>query len=832
MQTLFQDLRYTLRQLRTQWGFALMAVLALALGVGANTALFTVVESVLLRPLPYAHANRLMYVGNRTDKPAFSETSWLNYRDVRDTSHSFAAVGGYSVDLGVVETKGASLSVVAPRMTPNVFTMLGVQPLVGRTFTEAEGRFGGPQVALLSEELWRTAFSADPHIVGKVVRVSGVPRTVVGVMPATFCFPDETGADIRKGLWLPMQPTTQMSSMRGYNFFSILGQLRPGLTAAAAQADMEAVAHAIAHDDPKDGKDVHLEATPYQDLLTGAVRPVLYGLLAALGLVLVIACANVANLLIARSLGRRQEFAVRAALGASRRRLIQQVLTEGAVLSIAGCGLGMALAVEAVGAVRKLPDGTIPRGSTIALHWPVVLALAGVATLTTVLSSLLPALLMADADPQPALQAASRGVGARSAGGQWGRLLVAAEVALSTILLVGTGLLFHTLWNLEHKPLGFAAERLTMFSAMPADAAGFGTFAVTDSAQAAPTSIATTVYAPVLARMRAVPGVQSAAMATSPPLSGMDMHSSFTIAGQPDHLPKAQTRETRLTAVSADYARTMGTPLLRGRMVGEQDGPSAPYVVVVNQALVSKYFAGKDPLLQQVSLGGKDTGMLRPYTIVGVLADQVDDSVAGAPQSLMLLPYQQVPTTSLFYPALLNTVVSFVVRTRGAVALAPEMRSVFQQTAPGYAVDSFETMQEAVDQNTFSQRLGLYLIGSFAALAVAMVLAGVYGVLAQLVSYRRREISIRMALGATRQSVARLVLREASLLMSAGLVAGVVLALLGGRLIKSFLYSVQPSDPWTYAGVVLTIAVIGTLASLLPSLRAARIEPVEALRQG
>jgi predicted permease len=594
-----------------------------------------------------------------------------------------------------------------------------------------------------------------------------------------------------------------------------------------AQQELDAIAAHIAR--TKDDGISTFHASGYQEVLTGPVRPVLYALFGALGLVLLIACANVSNLLIARCLGRQQEFAVRSALGAGRMRLVRQMLSEGLALSLLGCGVGVVLAELAMVAVRKLPEGTIPRSDTIGIHWTVLFVLAAVAIVTTALSSLLPSLLVARANPQAALQAASRGLGSRSVSGRLSGSLVAGEVALSTLLLVGTGLLFHTLWNLEQARLGIETERVTMFTAMPADAAGFSAMAVSEDTGNAPVSVATTVYEPVLERMRHVPGVESAALATSPPLSGMGINSSFEILGQAKD--SKNHPQTEVTAASGDYARTLGTPVLRGRMVGDEDTLATPFVVVINETLAKKYFQGTEPLGKQINLGGKDTGMIKPYTIVGVLGDQVDKSVGGSIQPLMLLPQQQIPTTSLFYQALLKTVVSFVVKTHGNVPVAAEMRTVFRQAAPGFALDDFQTMREAVEKNTFSQRLGLYLVASFAGLAVAMVIAGLYGVLSQLVSYRRKEIGIRMALGATRRGVAQLILRQGSIMVGAGLGVGLLLAFAAGRLVKSFLYQVQPLDVWTYVAVVLALPAIGLMAGLLPARKAASIEPMQALRE-
>jgi putative ABC transport system permease protein len=825
MQAFLNDFSGALRQLRQSPGPALLAILTLALGIGANTAVFTVIESVLLRPLSYAHADRLLYIGP-ADKPGFSATSWLNYRDIRDQAKQWKAVAAYSEDVAVIENRDGSRSVVAPRTTTNLFSMLGAQPLLGRAFTEQEGQSGGPEVVLLSEGLWRQSFQADPDIVGKGVRIGGKPHTVVGVMPSSFSFPESMGPELHTGVWLPMRPTAEMLKDRGYHFINVVGAIQPGTSIIQAQRELDAIAAHIPA--TRDGQKIAFSATPYQEVLTGPVRPTLLALLAALALVLLIACANVSNLLIARCLGRQKEFAVRAALGASRLRLVRQLLAEGLMLSLAGCGVGLILAHLAMLAMSKLPAGTIPRADSIAIHWTVLLTLAAIAMLTTVLSSLLPALLVARANPQAALQAASRGVGSRAVSRRLSGWLVAGEVALSTLLLVGSGLLFHTLWNLQRSRMGFDTAHLTTFQVMPADAEGFSGMAVSQDAGRAPASVATLAYQPVLERIRQVPGVQSAALITAVPLSGIDIGTSFSIVGRAKDPTKRP--EARISAVSGDYARTLSTPVLRGRMIDDDDVATAPFVTVINETLAKKNFPGQDPLQQQIDLGGKDTGMIKPYTIVGVLADQVDSNVGGAVQPFILVPAQQVPTTSLFYQALLETVVSFVVKTRGDIPVAAEMRSVFHQAAPGFALDQFQTMQQAVEKNTFNQRLGLNLVGSFAGLAVAMVIAGLYGVLSQLVSYRRREIGVRMALGATRKSVAQLVLRQGSILIGAGLGIGLLLSFVSARLIKSFLYQVQPLDILTYVAVAVTLSVIGLIAALIPARRAAYIEPMQALR--
>ena len=827
MQTILQDLRYALRQLRKSPGFAALAVATLALGIGANTAMFTVVESVLLRPLPYAHSDRLIYIGP-ADQEGLASTSWVTYVDVRNQSQNLENVALFSEDVGVVQGKEGSVSVVTPGVTPNLFKLLGAAPRLGRTFTEDEGHPGGPQVVLLSEGLWRLSFNADPDIAGKTIRVNGQPRTVVGVMPSSFRFPETMGEDLHKGLWLPIQATTEMQKDRGSHFFYIMAGLKPNVSMAQEQAELTAIAKHIQEVDPEKGKGIAFRIANYHNMLTGSVREVFVALVIALGLVLLIACGNVANLLIARCLGRQQEFAVRAALGAGQMRLVRQLFVEGALLSALGSLMGFGLAWIAVAAIHKLPQDTIPRGEDIGVHWPVVLALAAIATVTTILSSLLPALFVSRTDPQPALQAASRGVGSRSFGARISGLLVALEVAISAVLLIATGLLFHTLWNLEHTRLGFDVTRVTSFTAMPADAAGFANMSVAKEGEQAPTSVATLYYQPTLERLQQVPGVQGAALISSPPLAGVNMNTSFKVVGRPDD--HEHTLDARISSVSGGYDRVMGTPVIRGRMINSSDGPNAPFVLVINETLAHKYFANEDPIGKQIDLGGKETGAVNPYTIVGVLADQVDIGVAQPPRPLLMVPYEQVPSNSLYYQLLVKTIVFFVVKTHGNIAVAPAMRDVFHQTAPDFALDNFQTMQEAVDSNNFSQRLGLYLIGAFAGIAVLMVIAGLYGVLAQLVSYRRREIGVRLALGATRQRILRMFLRQGTTLVVAGLVLGVVFALWASRLVKSFLYQVKTLDGLTYLGVLALLLVVGILAAFIPARRAASVEPVEALR--
>jgi len=826
MRSILRTLRYAGRQWRRSPVLTIIAVVSLALGIGANTAMFTVVESVLLRPLPYTDPDRLVDVRS-WGGTSTGVVSWLDYVDICDRSRSLIAIAAYSNDAGVIQTNGASASVVTSEVTPNLFSLLGVQPLRGRTFTEQEGRPDGAPVVLVSEELWRQSLGADPAAVGGTLRVNGHDRTVVGVMPRSFAFPESAGKDIEKGLWLPMQPTSEMLRERGADFFGILARRAPGAGLPRVQAELDVIAKHIRDNDSRADRKLGFHAQPYHEAVTGPVREVFLALFAAVGLVLLVVCANIANLLIARGLGRQYEFAVRAALGAGTRRLIGQVVAEAGLLSACGCGLGYLLVCWIIGAVHRLPPDIVPRSESIEVHWTVMLALGALATATTVLSAVLPALLAARVNPQSVLRTGSRNVGSRSLSTTACIWLAGGEVALSAVLLIAAGLLSRTLWDLEHTRLGFDATNVTSFVAMPADALGFGNTSV-NAAAAAPASVATTVYYPLLQALRHAPGFQGAALVTAPPFSGFILQTNFSVVGRQAENPSGFP--ANLSAMSGGFAELMATRVLRGRDITEQDVDNAPYVAVINETLAKRYFADKDPLGQELDLGGEATGMLRPYAIVGVIGDQVDSSVSRPPEPMLMLSYRQIPPSSLYYAALLKTAVHFVLKTRGSVAVAPAAREIFRSHAPDLALDNFQTMKEAVDRSNFGSRIGLYLIAAFAGLAVLMVVTGLYGVLSQLATLRCREFGLRMALGATRHSIIRMVLLRGSGIVGAGLFIGIVLSLLSRRLIASFLYGVRPLDISTYSLAVIALLTIGLSAAVIPAWRAASEEPLKALR--
>ncbi|AXC10974.1 protein of unknown function DUF214 [Acidisarcina polymorpha] len=835
MTSILNDLLFALRQLAKAPGFAFTAVLTLALGIGANAALFTVIDSVLIRPLPYYAGDRLVIAGTAGDMADdFNSTSWRNLEDIRRRSHVFEDLAGFDGDVAIIQTAQGGETVFGPKLTWNLLNMIGARPAIGRIFSEADGQEGAPPTAILSDELWRKQFSADPSVVGRDIRVGGVPHKVIGVMQPDFRFPDnQIYTTATEAVWLPLQPNKEMQTGRGLNFLNLLGRVKRGVTLAQTRADLAATAHSIERDFPKEARDLRLNAVPYQNVITNSVRPVFAGLVAALGLVLLIACVNVANLQLARCLNRQQEFAVRTALGADRGRLVRQLLVEGGLLSVLGSAIGLGLAAAILWSLHKLPEGMMPRAANIQLRLSVLAVLAVIAVIVTLLSSLLPVLLAWGTQPETALRGQSRSSTPNAARSRLAGWLVSGEVALAAVLLVATGLLFHTLYNLEHERLGFETEHIVTFTATPPDSLGYLAFqnAIGNpGANRAVTSIATRVYQPLLERLRHLPGVRDAALATSTPLDDVNFNSSFEIVGQPKVEGTKNERQTLIRALSGSFPAAIGTPIARGRAISDDDTASAPFVAVINQALADRYFHGANPLGQQIDLGGKETGMLQPYTIVGVVQDNIRHNLTESPKPELSLSYQQVPPDSLFYAILLASATQYVIHTSGSIDLTQSIHHVVQDTAPGFAVDDLKTMETAVEDATGNRRLGVYLIGSFAGLAILMVMAGLYGVLSQLVSQRQQEVGIRIALGATRESILALFLRQSWRLIAFGIVAGVVVSVLATRLVRSFLFGVPALDPWSYLAAGVALVVVGTLAALIPARRASMVEPMEALR--
>lgn len=816
--------RFALRQIAKNPGFATLAILTLALGIGANTAMFTVIDSVLLRALPYPDSDRIMVI-TTGDGSTVQTTSWPNYTDVRDQSRLFRQVGSYAPDFLVVHTAQSSQGTMAMKATANVFDILGATPIIGRVFNAEDNQPGAPKTVVLSAPFWREHYASDPKAVGQQLRVGDDPYTIIGVLPDGFDF---SSSDAAKGIWLPYQPTPDSLRERGSSFIYLIGSLNPGVSVAAAQAELTSIARGIAQKNPDSAKDLALHAIPLRNVVTAQIKPVFLALTGALILVLLIACANVANLLLARCLARSQELAVRAALGASRGALLGQMLIEGGVLCIFGAIAGFGLAQLMLAGIRHLPPDLIPRSQEIHVRATVFAALLVAAAMVTLLSSLAPALLAMRSDPQSVLQEASRGSSGGPRRSRVSAAMVAGEVALSVILLVSSGLMFRTLYQLQHAFLGFDETNVTQFLVLPGSANGFFT-ALTSSATSPATSIVSRVYEPMREQLQHLAGVEDAAYTNSVPFEGIDMHGSVQIVGRPKTNDK-DGPSAFLRAISSGYTRVMRIPVIRGRSITDEDTASSSYVALVNDAFARRFFNGQDPLGQQIDMGGKDTGMTKPYTIVGITADVVQNKLGQTIQPEIDLPYTQIPVSSMFYQFLVSPETNYVLRTRGHVEIVPAVRNLFRQTQPEFALDEIKTLESAHEEADFNQRLGLYLIAAFAAIAVIMVLAGLYGVLSQIVGQRRREIGIRMALGANRTLILQMILRRGLLLIAVGLGVGLIASLGAVQALKSFLYGVSPVDAATYLGVAIVLLAVGTLAALIPARRAASIEPTQALR--
>lgn len=819
---MLESIRFAVRQMQKNPGFATLAIVTLALGIGANTAMFTVIDSVMLRPLPFRNGDRVVAITPAgAVGGAVSTTSWPNYRDIREQDRQLEAVAAYTVDFGVVRTAQSSQPAVSVKATASLFDVLGIRPALGRAFLPSDNLPGAAHVLLLTSNFWREHFASDHHALGQQVRIGDEPYTIIGVLPPGLSF---SGSDASSGVWIAYQPDLETEKERNSNFLYLLGSLRPGVSLHAAQDELSSVAGNIAGKDPEHAKDLKLRLVPFRDVVTRQVKPVFLALTAALILVLLIACANVANLQLARCLARSQELAVRTALGASRGQLLRQMLIEGGVLCGFGAVVGLGLADLMLSAVHHLPADMVPRAEEIHLRLSVFFMLLGIAAIVTLLSSIVPALVAARSDPQAVLQEASRGSSAGPRRSRLSAAMVAGEVALSVVLLVSGGLMFRTLYKLQHLYLGFDANSLTKFIALPGSTGGF--FNPTKPPADQASSLAARVYEPMLEKLQHLPGVVDAAFTNAMPFEGIDMNTGFKIVGRTD----VEKVNARLRAISAGYFRVMRTPAVHGRPINEEDSASAPKVIAVNETFARRCFAGQSAIGQQVIIGGKDTDLKQPYTIVGVMADAVQDNVSQPPIPEIDLPYAQIPVTSLFYQILIAPEADYVIRTRGPVEIVSAVRNAFHESHPDFALDNFTTMTDARDQSDFNQRLGLYLIGSFAGIAVLMVLAGLYGVLSQFVGQRRREIGIRMALGADRASILKMILRRGLVLIGLGLGIGLLASAATEQSLRSFLFGVSPLDAWTYLGVTVLLIAVGVVAALIPARRAACTEPTHALR--
>ncbi len=812
-----QDLRYAWRGLRQRPGFTLVAVVTLALGIGANTAIFSVVNGVLLRPLPYDHPDRLAMVwGHRTQEP-LAELSVPEYWELGERTHAFARVGAYADGSATLTGAGAPERLRVGYMTAGVPAVLGVAPVVGRGFGREEDLPGGPAAVLLSDALWRRRFGADPSVVGRALTLDDTPVTVVGIMPPGFQLPDHyegTGME----LWAPLQLDAAADrSDRGWHFLDVVGRLRNGATLEGAAAETSALMRGMRAEHPTEyAAEFDGTSTSVIGEVVGDVRPALLVLLGAVALLLLIACANVAGLLLARADTRQREIALRTALGAGRSRLVRQLLTESVLLAAAGGVVGALLAVWGIRGLVLAAPASVPRLDAVGIDVRVLGFTAALTILTGVLFGLAPALHAIRGDLTGALTDGAR---AGTAGGRQRtrRLLVAGQIAIALVLVTGASLLVQSFLRLRQVDPGFRPEHLLTARIELSTVR----YATSDSRR--------TFYRELLDRLGRVPGVRSAAMARALPMTGkLEIGDwSFVLEGRSASPPlPSDWHPADWQAVSPGYFATMGIPILRGRDFTADDRVGAPGAIVVNRTLARQAWPGEDPVGQRVLLGGGSVDSVW-RTVVGIVGDVRHRGLSTEPRPEMYLPYAQFPAgTGSVTPS-----VSIVLRAAGdPEALVPSLAATVRGVDPDIPLSSVQTMEQAMGSWAAERRLVMLLVTGFALVALTLGAVGIYGVMAHLVGQREREIGIRMALGAVPDQILRLVVSQSAWLVAGGIAAGTAAALAAGRLLAGLLFHIRPTDPLTFVGTALILVVVAAAATVAPALRAVRTDPAHALR--
>ena len=795
-----QDLRYTARTLLRSPGFAITAILVVALGIGANTAAFSVTDFVLIRNLPFPNPERLVKIWQTTAGYDQMEFSPLNYRDVKRMSKSFDAMGAFLGGAVNMLGQGDPQRIVDTEVTSEVIPLLGSQPLMGRVFTPADEREGAPGTLLLSYQLWQTQFAADPGVLGRKIILDDRPYVVIGVMPSHFHFPS---AEV--GLWVPRQFSEREYQDRNDNYLEVVGRLKPGVSLDQAKAEMNVTMQQLKREYPGENKNTGGLVILLRDELTDKSSLMLWALLGASACVLLIACANLANLLLTRSLGRQKELAVRAALGAGRERLVRQSMTESMVLAVLGGCLGILVAVTAVPLLTKLVPNTLPIASTPTVDFRVLIFAGLLTVITGIVFGVLPALRASGNKDMDALRE-----GARSGGGRKERLraaLVIAEVTISIVLLISSGLLIRALWKLQGTDPGFHASGvLTLQTALPMP-------------KYRRTTRRAEFYDRVLAEVRALPGVSSAAYITSVPMLWGGGIWPVDINGQVVERTASHTVSMRYA--TPGFFSTLEIPLLLGRDVSESDTADRQYAAVVSQSFARRYWPDQNPLGRHFQLAFHDR------MVVGVVGDVRVRGLEGASEPQTYLPYKQAEDGAWVFYAPRN----LALRTSGTPSsLAPAIRRIIQSVDREQPVSDVQTLEQIVESKTASRTVQVRVLAAFAAIAFLLAAIGIHGLLSFAVSQRNREIGVRMALGAASGDILRMVMRQGVWVALAGVVPGLALAYVAARLMQVLLAGVQPGDLPTFlsaAGLCLVMTLVG---SFLPALRAVRIDPMTAIR--
>jgi putative ABC transport system permease protein len=818
-ETLLQDVRYGVRTMRRAPGFTLTAVLALALGMGANTAIFSVVNAVLLRPLPYEKPDRLMQVWHTPPQKSFPgmpifTVSPANFLDWRTQNHSFEGMAAYGFGRYTITGSGHPETLRVVAATHGLLAILHAQPLLGRGFLDGEYESGHEHEVLLSYGLWRSYFAGNPDIVGKNIQLNGQAFTVVGVMRAEFDFPVSGDPDARAQMWKPMAWTDHERAVRDNRNYGVIARLKDGVTLKQAQAELDAISNRLAQDYPNDDKGWGAIAISMRDDLVSDVRPALLILQGAVALVLLIACANVANLMLARALSRRKEVAVRTALGATRRRLLQQALSETLLLAVAGGMLGLVFAHYGVILIVKFLAQRLPRSNEIALDGWVLAFTLGISLLTGFAAGLLPALRMAKADLHEALKQGLGRTAVDSGGSRTRNVLVVSEVALSLMLLIGAGLLIRSLWVLQHVNPGFDPSRVvTMAVSVPP-----GKFAEPQQQIG--------YFGRVLERVRSLPGVQSAGLIDSLPLSGDGSHQPISVEGRPP-APMADLPEVDVRLISPGYMGAMHIPLLNGRDVDDSDVAGRPGAVLISESMAKSFWPNEDAVGKHLTLYFFPD---LPRVVVGVVAD-VKMTAMNETQPAPTLYFPLAQLSPVRGAAWRSIPMSLAVRTGSApLSVLPAITGAIRETDGDVPLLNIRTMDDSVSASLSPERFAMLLLGAFAGLALLLAVVGIYSVMSYSVSRRTNEIGIRVALGASRGDVLLLVVRQAMLLALIGSAIGIAGGLSLSRLMASQLYGVGPTDPITFVAVAALLMLVSLAASYLPARRAMRVEPTAALR--
>jgi predicted permease len=808
LETFIADARYALRVMRKNPGFSAIAILTLALGIGANTAIFSVVYAVLLKPLPYANPSQLVIVfAAKPQEDALTGTSYPNLEDWRAQNTVFSALAGDQAHDLTVTGRGEPFIANTSVVTPEIFAVLGATPLAGRTFVPDDGKQGAAPVVILSENLWRSHFGADPKIVGQAISLDKKSFTVIGIMPAGFRSP---ALRRNQDIWVPLVDDplfTTWMTRRGGHWLRIIGRLKPGVGIAQAQAGMEAIGARLAKEYPADNEGWTVRVSPLQSALVGDVKPALLMLLGAVGLVLLIACENIANLLLARASSRAKEMSVRIALGAARTRIIRQLLTEGAVLGLLGGIAGTVLAYWGVHSLGSLLPADVADVSAIRVDGHILAFALLLSVAASFAFGLAPALFAAGSDLQKTLR---EGAGRAGAGGsrQSARtILAAAEIAVAMVLLVGAGLLIRSFMMLTSVSPGFRSEHLTKAEVQ------LPRFEYSTPQQW--NSFANDL----LVRIQAEPGMRDSAVAIPLPLANGFINLGFEIEGAAAP-PSSKTQTANYVATSPEYFCVMGIPLLQGRSFSPADLETTPRVAIISEAMAREYFPNQNPIGKRIIFGFPPDGDVS-REIVGIVGDVRDVALSQKPAAMMYVPYAQAP----FWGAVL------VVRSNLSVAaVANAIRRDTRAIDKDLPVTDIAAMPEIVDASVAQPRFQTLLLGLFGALALILAAVGIYGVISYSMIQRTHEIGIRMSFGAQPGQVLRLVMGQGAKLALAGIAIGSAAALALTRLMRSLLFEVSPVDPLTFVGIAALLVAVALAACYVPARRAMRVDPMTALR--